>query len=219
MDALVTTDAWRAEFPGAVAGALVLRDVANPERSAALEDRKRELERKLRDGPDPGPIMRAYEDYYRARGRTYHVKAQLASIVAKGKPIPSRAALVEAMFMAELQNLVLTAGHDLGALDPPVRIDATRPGDRYVTLGGKEAELAAGDMKMADGQGIVSSILRGPDQRTRIGPRTRAVLFAVYAPPGVGAEVVERHLEDIRANVLLIAPEAQTEALATLTAE
>ena len=37
--------------------------------------------------------------------------------------------------------------------------------------------------------------------------------FTVYAPPGIGEEAVYSHLQDIRQNVLLVAPQAQTEAL------
>jgi DNA/RNA-binding domain of Phe-tRNA-synthetase-like protein len=215
---LVATDAWRAAFPGAVVGALAMRGVANPEQSPALEDAKRQLEAEVRASPEPDaePVLRAYVDYYRARGKTYHVKAQRESVALKGKPIPSRAALVEAMFMAELRNLILTAGHDLDAVEPPLRADVTAGGERYVLLNGAEAVLDPGDMLMADGAGIVSSVLRGPDQRSRITRETRNVLFAVYAPAGIGADAVRRHLEDIRSNVRLVAPDAQTEALVTL---
>lgn len=114
---------------------------------------------------------------------------------------------------------MLTAGHDLDALEPPLRADVTADGDRYELLGGAEAVLAGGDMKMADGAGIVSSVLRGPDRRTRIAPATRNVLFAAYAPAGVGERVVRAHLEQIRANVALVAPEAETDELVTLPAE
>jgi hypothetical protein len=68
-------------------------------------------------------------------------------------------------------------------------------------------------MMMADRAGIVSTVLHGPDQRTRITPATTEVLFAVYAPVGIGDQAVRDHLEDIRANVLVIAPEAETVAL------
>jgi DNA/RNA-binding domain of Phe-tRNA-synthetase-like protein len=122
------------------------------------------------------------------------------------------------MFMAELANLILTAGHDLDAMTPPLRADVTADGDRYILLNGAEAVLERGDMMMADGVGIVASVLRGPDQRTRITPETRHVLFAAYAPAGVGADAVRNHLDDIQANVRLVSPEAQTEELATLTA-
>jgi DNA/RNA-binding domain of Phe-tRNA-synthetase-like protein len=220
---LLATDAWRNAFPGSVVGALVMRAVRNPEVSPVLEAAKRQLEERLRDAagassPAADRVLRAYVDYYRARGKTYHVKAQLESVARKGRPIPSRAALVEAMFMAELENLILTAGHDLDALVPPVHADVTADGARYVLLGGTEVVLERGDMMMADCTGIVSTVLRGPDLRTRITPQTRNAFFAVYAPAGVGEDTVRAHLEDIRANVQLVAPEARTLELTTETA-
>ena len=85
-------------------------------------------------------------------------------------------------------------------------------------MNGSERALTAGDMMMVDGSGIISSVLHGPDRRTRITPQTGEVLFGVYAPAGVGENAVRDHLEDIRANVLLVAPEAETGLLATLPA-
>jgi hypothetical protein len=38
-------------------------------------------------------------------------------------------------------------------------------------------------------------------------------MFTVYAPPGIDEKAVWEHLEDIQANVRLIAPEAKTETL------
>jgi DNA/RNA-binding domain of Phe-tRNA-synthetase-like protein len=220
---LRATDAWSRTFRGAVVGILVMRAVRNPERSDALEAEKRRLEARLRSATRDRSarlerIARAYADYYRAHGKTYHVKAQLESVARKGKSIPSRAALVEAMFMAELENLILTAGHDLDIVVPPVQVDVTDDDDRYVLLNGREAVLGRGDMMMADGAGIVSSVLRGPDLRTRITGQTRNVFFAAYAPKGVGEAAVRAHLQDIQANVKLIAREARVDELSTLTA-
>ena len=215
---LTATGAFREAFPGAVVAALAMSGVANPAESAPLEDAKRALERELRAAGDldGNPVLRAYTDYYRAFGKTFHVKGQWESVARKGKPIPSRAALVEAMFMAELSSLVLTAGHDLDALEGELRADVSADGDAYVTLGGAETLLKCGDMLMADEAGIVSSVLRGPDARTRITPETTRAVFAVYAPAGVGEDVVRRHLDDLRANAELIAPEARTEALVVI---
>jgi DNA/RNA-binding domain of Phe-tRNA-synthetase-like protein len=225
-DVIIATESWRSAFPGAVVGALAMGGVSNPGHADALESQKRRLEEELRRSAGPGAaapdadrILRAYADYYRSRGNTYHVKAQWESVAVKGKPIPGGAALVEAMFMAELKNLILTAGHDLEAIERPVRVAATRDDERYAVLGGKERAVGPGDMMMADRKGIISTVLHGPDRRTRITAETRAVLFAVYGPAGVGEDEVRRHLEDIRANVLLIAPEAKTELAATLSAD
>jgi DNA/RNA-binding domain of Phe-tRNA-synthetase-like protein len=222
---LVATDAWKSTFPGAAVGVLVMSGVHNPEQSDALETRKRELEESLRadaariEGLGTEPKVRAYLDYYKAHGKTYHVKAQWESVAVKGKSIPSRAALVEAMYMAELKNLILTAGHDLTAVALPIRVDVTREEDRYVLMNGTARVLDAGDMMMVDGEDIISSVLQGPDRRTRITPATREVVFAVYAPAGVGDSAVRTHLEDIAVNVLLVAQQAETRLLATLTAE
>jgi DNA/RNA-binding domain of Phe-tRNA-synthetase-like protein len=219
-EVLVATDAWKIAFPGAVVGALVMRGVHNPEQSAALEVHMRQLEEdvRTREGIGSDPVMRAYADYYRSHGKTYHLKSQWESVAIKGKPIPRRAALVEAMFMAELKNLILTAGHDLTAVAPPVEVAATSDDDRYVAMNGVERALRRDDMMMRDRQGIISSVLQGPDQRTRITAETREVLFAAYAPAGVGERAVRDHLEDIRANVLCVAPGAKTELVSALSA-
>jgi len=223
---LECSDAWRATYPEAAVGILAMIGVRNPKSHAGLDERKAALERELRrrfSAFDRAalkalPAIRANNDYYKRFGKTYHVQLQLESIVQKGKSIPRVAALVEAMFMAELKNQLLTAGHDLDLLEMPVRIDVASEDDRYVRIDEQEQAAKAGDMMIADGRGILSSIVYGPDRRTRITPGTTAVLFTTYAPPGVDREAVRDHLNDIRENVALVSPDAQTVALDVLAA-
>jgi DNA/RNA-binding domain of Phe-tRNA-synthetase-like protein len=215
----IVSETWKTTYPGAAAGFLVMGNVANPDHHPALGQRKEALENQLRSqfaGGDRAalaalPIIRAYNAYYKRFKKTYHVQLQLESVALKGRSIPGVAALVEAMFMAELKNLLLTAGHDLATVQGPVRLDVATGSERYTLLNGQAQVLKLGDMFMADTQGVISSVLYGPDQRTRITPSTRRVLFAVYAPPGIGQHTVREHLQDIRANVLLIAPDADVE--------
>jgi DNA/RNA-binding domain of Phe-tRNA-synthetase-like protein len=198
-----------------------MRNVVNPERYPALDKRKQELETQLRarfSGHDRAalkalPTIQAYDAYYKRYKKTYHVQLQLESVVFQGKSIPWVAALVEAMFVAELKNLLLTAGHDLEAVQVPVRLDVARGTERYIRLNGQEQQLKTGDMMIADAQGVISSVIYGPDRRTQITSETRQVLFTVYAPPGIGERAVRDHLQDIQANVLLFAPEAHVELL------
>lgn len=213
----VVSDAWKAAFPGAHAGILAMRNVANPPGHPALERQKEALEEQLRArfaGQDRSAIealapVQAYAAHYRRFKKTYHVQLQLESIAFRGRPIPSVAALVEAMFMAEVKNALLTAGHDLDALQLPITLDVSKGDERYTLLRGQEQTLKPGDMLMADRLGVISSVLYGPDQRTQITARTRRVLFAVYAPAGIESQAVHQHLDDIRANVALVAPEAE----------
>jgi len=213
------SDAWKAAYPGAAAGVLALANVANPESHSAREQLKDELEEQIRSRfADPQALrsegrLQAYRTYYKRFDKTYHVQLQLESVAFKNKSIPRVAALVEAMFMAELKNMLLTAGHDLDVVEAPVRLSIAAGTERYIRLNGQEQQLKVGDMFIADAQGILSSVIYGPDQRTQILPGTRRVLFSVYAPPGIGEQAVADHLSDIRAYVQLIAPEARTELL------
>jgi DNA/RNA-binding domain of Phe-tRNA-synthetase-like protein len=215
------TPAWKSTYPDAHVGVLVMRAISNPAHDPALESRKAALEEVLRSrfsGQDRAtiashPVLQAYGEYYRQFKKTYHIQLQLESIVLKGKSIPSVAALVEAMFMAEMQDLLLTAGHDLDALHPPLTIDVAAGTERYTLLRGEEQVLKGGDMMISDQDGVISSILYGPDQRTQITHNTRSVIFTVYAPPGIDEQSVLRHLEGIRENVMVFAPQAQVELL------
>ena len=213
------SDYWKTTYPDAHVGVLAMREVINPATQAELEQRKVALEQGLRSryaDQDRAalmqlPVLQAYAAYYRRFKKTYHVQLQLESIVFKDKSIPSVAALVEAMFMAEIKNLLLTAGHDLDSLQQPIILDVAQGNERYTLLRGQEQELKAGDMFIRDGAGVISSIIYGPDQRTAIHAQTRNVVFTVYAPAGISEETVSNHLHDLQENVLLIAPHAQVE--------
>jgi len=210
------SDRWRKAFPGAHVGVLALGDVANPERHPAIEARKAALADKLkarfagqdRRAIEALPAIQAYNAYLKPFKKSYHVQLQLESVALKGKPIPSVAALVECMFMAELEDQLLTAGHDLDAVKLPLRLEASDGSETYTLMRGAPQQLKANDMFIADAEGIVSSIVYGPDRRTRITPATRNAVFTVYAPAGIGEAAVRAHLETIRGHATAIAPGA-----------
>ena len=218
VDFFTLTDAWRHRYPGAQAGILMLRHVANPAHSEELEELKRNLEEELRRryaGKDRAAlradtVLHAYEEHYRQFDKTYHVQLQLESLLLKGKHIPSGAALVEAMFMAEIDSRLLTAGHDLAALEGRLRLDVAAGTESYTLLRGTPQTPKAGDMMICDERGIISSIVYGPDERTQIRGETREAVFTVYAPAGIAPDAIQGHLEQIRAYTLVFAPEAQT---------
>jgi DNA/RNA-binding domain of Phe-tRNA-synthetase-like protein len=215
------TSAWKSTYPEAQVGVLVMRAVSNPAHDPALEAHKASLEEQLRtqfSGQDRAaiashPVLRAYAEYYRQFKKTYHIQLQLESIVLKGKSIPSVAALVEAMFMAEMNDLLLTAGHDLDTLHLPLTLDVATGNETYTLLRGEEQILKPVDMMISDQAGVISSILYGPDQRTQLTPETGNAIFSVYAPPGIKEELVIEHLRHIKENVMIFAPQAQVESL------
>jgi DNA/RNA-binding domain of Phe-tRNA-synthetase-like protein len=215
------TSLWKFAFPDAYVGILVLRNASNPARHPELEQRKAELEDQLRSqfsGQDRAslsahPILQAYSYYYKRFKKTYHVQLQLESIAWKGKSIPSMPALVESMFIAEMKNLLLTAGHDLGTLSLPLVLDVSTGTERYILMRGEEQILKPGDMMISDQNGVISSIIYGPDQRSQITTGTRNAVYTVYAPAGVGEQAVQQHLMDIQESILIFSPGAQVELL------
>jgi DNA/RNA-binding domain of Phe-tRNA-synthetase-like protein len=214
------SEGFRTAFPRARLGFLAMSGVANPPAHPLLEQRKAEIEEALRKqfgGFDRAqlkqlPVFRAYDAHYRKFDKSYHLLLQMESVALKGKPIPSVAALVEAMFMAELKNMLLTAGHDLSQLSQPLTLRVSAGGETYVGIRGKVETCKQGDMMITDAEGIISSVLYGPDARTRITPTTNAALFTVYAPEGASKEAVHAHLRDIEQYVRLTSSWAMTQA-------
>ena len=164
------SESWRRTYPGAAVGILAMRHAANPEHHPVLDRQKVKLENELRSrfgSLDKAelkaiPIIEAYNSYYKRFKKTYHVQLQLESVVFKGKPIPRVAALVEAMFMAELKNLLLTAGHDLDVLKPPVRISVADGSEKYTRINDQEQTQQPMDMFIADAGGIISTVVLWP---------------------------------------------------------
>ncbi len=194
-----------------------MSQVTAPKKHPGLAKRKTELEEALRarfKGRSRSdlkqlPNVQPYIAYYKRFKKSYHLLLQLESVALKNRSIPRVAPLVEAMFMAELKNQLLTAGHDLARVEPPVTVRVANGVEAYTTISGSEQILKEGDMYIADSLGIMSSIIYGPDRRTQIRPSTTQLLFTVYAPQGIGNKAVESHLRDIEENILLIAPEAK----------
>jgi DNA/RNA-binding domain of Phe-tRNA-synthetase-like protein len=218
---LIISDEVKKVYPEALMGILVMKNVCNPKNREGLDRCTLELENNLRKnftGLDRADLknmepLKTYNNYYKKFKKTYHVLLQLESIVFKNKSIPKVAPLVEVMFMAELKNLLLTAGHDLDALNLPIKLDVSSGGEKYVQISGQEKELIYNDMMVSDSKGIISSIIYGPDQRTQIKTNTQNVLFVVYAPPGIEKFKVFQHLQDIQNYIHIIAPESEIELL------
>ena len=212
----ILTKRWREAYPQAVMGVLAMQGLSSSGPTEGLDARRTQLERDLRDryagiaraDLKELPAIRAYDQFYKRFKKTYHLLLQLESIVA-GKSIPSDQALISAMFMAELDDLLLTAGHDLDRVSGEVRFDASQGTERYERMNGETQTLKAGDLYSADETGVLSCVIYGPDRRTRIEPATNSVLFTTYGVPGIGGELVNVHLNRLRELILLFSPDAE----------
>jgi DNA/RNA-binding domain of Phe-tRNA-synthetase-like protein len=197
------TPAFRAARPDGVFGALIAHGCPNRPRATALGPDQRIVEARLRErfavnAIDADPTAAAYAGYFRRFGGRYPVVHQAKTITA-GRAIESSSALVEVMFTAELDSLVLTSGHDLDALNGPLRVDVAGAGETYTKISGREQAIRPGDMVVRDAEGVIASVVFGPDLRTRLREDSHAVLFGAWCPVGIPAKTVEAHLASLAA--------------------
>jgi len=219
------TEAWRTAHSGATIGLLELSGLDNTGSSSRLNERKREIEAALRERYKGFTrqdflalaVMADYERYYKRFNKTYHVQLQLESIVLKSKPLPDVSPAVDANFMAEVETLILTAGHDGQKLRAPIVIDVSREGEQMTQLNGAPRPIRSGDMIMRDADGICCSVIYGQDARSPVSPQTSRVLYVAYAPAGVAPEVVERQLRAIEEHVRLVSADVAVEQRRLLT--
>ncbi len=211
---------WTEAWPGATLGQLVITNVNNPASSPELDARARVVEEELRAKYGEmdraqlkrRPVLFNYWQYYGVYDKTYHVQGQLESVVHKNKPIKSSSALVQAMFMAELEDLLLTAVHDLDKCAPPYSIDIGNGLEEFTAANGEVKTIKPNDMYVIDKEGIISSVLYGQDQRTLITPETKNVMFITYGAAGVGPQKVTKHLRRIMDYVKMFSPDCNLTA-------
>ena len=215
---LLTIDkSWTAAYPDAAVGIMLVTGIANAGAQGTLAEGKAALEADIRarftsrDAIKNDAVIQAYSAYYKRFKKSYHVFLQLDSIALKGKSIPNVNALVEAMFMAEISDLLLTAGHDWELVKPPVTLAVADVSEEYTVMSGKQQVLKAGDMYVRDSKGVLSSIVYGPDKRTSISADTRSAFFVTYAPPGITRAQTRAHLEHLRAIIRTFAPAAEAD--------
>lgn len=113
--------------------------------------------------------------------------------------------------MAELKNMLLTAGHDLEKVKLPLILKISEDTESYTGIGGKPAVTVPGDLMIQDAKSVISSIMKGPDQRTRITADTRQVLFTIYAPEGIRKDTIISHLNDIESYIRIFSPQSTTQ--------
>ncbi len=220
----VVAERWRNSYPNAAVAILVITGADNTTAHPELERRKRVLEQELgsrfqtQQDIRSLPVIQTYSAYYKRFDKTYHVALQLKTVAINRRPLPTVSTLVDAMFMAEMRHFLLTAGHDLKTVVPPVTVDTGRSGETYTRLNEEVQQVKEHDMLVRDRQGVLSTVIYGPDLRTRITPQTTDALYVVYAPEGIEKEQIRRHLCEIRDSILVASPSACVERAQLLSA-
>jgi len=157
--------------------------------------------------------INAYIAYYKKFGSNYHLLAQLESVLKGHKTITFNSGLLQTMFLSEMDDMLLTAGHDLAKLQLPLQLISATGTECYQSISGKEVAAVEGDLMLFDSNGPLSSILKGPDFKSCITTSATEVLFSVYAPPGIDEGYIENNLQKMEKRIGALSPSSRTELL------
>ena len=191
------------KYPSSTFGSLIIRDTPNRKRNEILEERKRNLEKKIRKSHvevAKDNIINYYNTYFKIWKKVYPIEYQIKTIKSGGK-FPQVSVLVDCMFIAELNNKILTSGHDLDTIQADLIFDVSRGGEKFLQLNGQEKELKKNDLILKDNEGILASILYGPTKRTSITLKTKNTLYFAWCPYAIDEQIIRGHLNEIFFNV------------------
>ncbi|BAL01658.1 hypothetical protein OBV_44590 [Oscillibacter valericigenes Sjm18-20] len=206
-------------LPGTKVGILIMKNTSSlcsldePEMFNSfceIQHKYGNLSRKELKGLYP---IQAYTSYYKKFGYSYPVLAQLESVLKGKKALHAESGLLQAMFLSELESMLLTAGHDLSKLQLPLHLKMASGKETYQSISGKEVNVVGSDLMICDGKSVISSILRGPDFNSRITESTIDVLFTIYAPPGIETGYIETSLRRIEERIKAFSHSSQTEVI------
>jgi DNA/RNA-binding domain of Phe-tRNA-synthetase-like protein len=166
------------------------------------------------------PTLAAYERHDRTFGQNYHVTMQIRSIAQKGKAIPDRNPVIEAMFMTELRTGVLAAAQDCAALQMPIVVESADGTEAYQRYDGVEERCKAGDQVMLDSAGkVLTSIAQGPTSHGLVREESTDIAYCFYFPAGVTDDVIDEALRYLDACVRAACPHADKAGTAMVTAD
>ncbi len=194
----------KALYPKAVLGSLVVKGVYN-KKSEVLEQRKRDLEIKIRENhidPQKDEIIESYNAYFKKWDKKYPIVFQIETI-KQGNNLPNISLLVDSMFLAELKNRILTSGHDLDTLQDNLMFDISEGNEQYLKLNNDSQKIKKDDVILKDKKGILASILYGPAKRTSIALDTKNATYLAWCPYGMSKDLIRAHLNDIFSNLCL----------------
>ena len=201
----------RDAYPKIKVAFLEVKNVDNKKFDEKIEEKKEDLENFIRKNyvnVKKFEVIESYNNFFKKYEKKYPIQFQIESII-NGKNIPSVSCAVESMFMAELKNMFLTAGHDLDSIRGSLKTKLSYGSESYVKINNAEQNIKAGDILTEDSEGIISSVLYGPDHRTRITENTKNCLFFSYFPFGIEDDKVKSHFKDIINNLKIFSRDVE----------
>jgi hypothetical protein len=145
-----------------------------------------------------GPVTRRtelFESFFAASGFRSPLGGQLQTMRRK-KTLPGPP-LVQALLLSEMTSGLLMGAQDAAAIKGDLLCELAEEGETFRGMR-SEVRCREGEIVLRDSEGIIASLLQGPDYRTRLNSDTRDVAFFVFSAPGIGSNDVQEGIEAVR---------------------
>lgn len=145
------------------------------------------------------PPINLYSDFFRNFGYSYPVLAQLESVLKSPETFARSLPLLDILFITELSSMFLMACHDLDTLISPLtfyKLDDNSEMKTLTSITQRELCLVSGDYCAEDQMGVITSVLKGPDYRTKVTKQTKNALYYIYYPSTSPTDIETKQLLD-----------------------
>lgn len=131
-----------------------------------------------------GRRIQAFEQFFAKNGYRSPLSAQFEQVQQKG--LPPGNPLVQALLLAEMSTGLLMGAQDAATVQGELTYDLAQAGE---TFSGMRSEVRCGENEIVlrDHEGIIASLLQGPDNRTRLSKSTKDVVFFIFSVPTISA--------------------------------
>ena len=128
----------------------------------------------------------------------------------KGRPFPEGKYNNAVAFLTELKTGCLLGSHDADMIEGDLIIYIETEKTPFPGIHG-DAHSYPGDFTCRDDGSVVVSMIAGADERTCLTDNSKHVLYFAFGTPGMAAETLERHLDQVYEYIKVLAPAAKTQ--------
>lgn len=182
------SSAYAQRYPGVGFGLAFIRDCRNPENPEGFDTFKRQQLRHMRRREILAAVSQriaVYARFFESFGYACPLPQHLKRTVNSG--FPRYSLVLDAHFLAEMCAGILVAVADDDRFEGDLTLDVAAADEVSLGLGNRRFRTRAGEIVLRDEKDIVCVLCQGADEKTRIQPDTRNVLFYAYAVPGIAS--------------------------------
>jgi DNA/RNA-binding domain of Phe-tRNA-synthetase-like protein len=187
--------AYAQRYPGVGFGLALIRDGRNPENPPGFDQFKRQRLRHMRRREILAAVSQRidlYARFFESFGYACPLPQHLKRTVNSG--FPRYSLVLDAHFLAEMCAGILVAAADDERFEGDLTLDVAAADEASLGLGNRRFRTRAGEIVLRDAKDIVCVLCQGADEKTRVQPHTRHVLFYAYAVPGIDSDCLAQGL-------------------------